>query len=131
MTTADLENAAKLAATFANALGEREKGPASTSDSSELRIRAYTQMVITWDEIRRVITFLRWHQGDVDAVAPSLWAGRGRRSDESERTATPVVAGPTPAQPTTPATPATPVVTPPATPPIAPGLPGASPFITR
>ena len=133
VTTADLENAARLAATFANALGEREKGPASTSESAQLRTRAYTQVVTTWDEIRRVVTFLRWHQGDGDAIAPSLWAGRGgRRSEELERPVTPVVAGPTtPWQPATPATPAAPVVTPPAVPPIAPGLPGASPFITR
>jgi len=130
---ADLDRAATLAATFANALGEREKATSSTSEPAELRVRAYTQLVTTWDEIRRVVTFLRWHQGDVDALAPSLWAGRGRRSDESERTVAPViVAGPT--APSTPVVaappPATPVVTPPAAP-IAPGMPGSSPFITR
>ena len=133
VTEEDLDRAATLAATFANALGEREKATSSTSESADLRIRAYTQLVITWDEIRRVVTFLRWHQGDVDALAPSLWAGRGRRSDESERTVAPViVAGPT--APSTPVvaapTPASPSVTPPAAP-IAPGMPGSSPFITR
>ncbi len=27
-----------------------------------------------------MMSYLRWHQDDVDAFAPSLWASRGRRA---------------------------------------------------
>ena len=125
VTTSDLEQASTLAASLANALGEREQGPASTSAPAEVRTRAYTKLVVTWDEIRRVVTFLRWHKGDADAIAPSLWAGRGGRRGEEPTPSTPGIS-----EPATP-TPVTPVATDPSVPGVAPGLPGSSPFITR
>ena len=54
--------------------------------------------------VRRIITFLRWHQEDYDALAPSPFVGVGRRArnnggsvdadepvdgDEDQRPATP------------------------------------------
>ena len=36
-------------------------------------------LVHTYDELRRMMTYLRWHIGDVDGLVPSLWAGRGGR----------------------------------------------------
>jgi hypothetical protein len=43
------------------------------------RARALSRLVRVYEEVRRMVTFLRWHQDDVDAITPSLWAGRHRR----------------------------------------------------
>ena len=45
----------------------------------ELRARALSRLVRVYEELRRMMTFLRWHQDDVHAITPSLWANRGRR----------------------------------------------------
>jgi uncharacterized protein with HEPN domain len=44
----------------------------------ELRQRVYTLFINDYDELRRAATYLRWREGDADAVVPSLFA-RGRR----------------------------------------------------
>ena len=130
---ADLDQAEALAKRLIEALGERERGPAVTTERAGLRTRGYTKFVTTYDEVRRIVTFLRWHQGDVDAIAPSLWAGRGgRRFDEAvtPAAASPSAASPGAATPTEVAAPPPAHAAPPSVP-IAPGLPGASPFVTR
>lgn len=52
------------------------------------RRRAYTLMVRAYDEARRMVAFVRWHEGDADAIAPSLYAGRRRK--RSRASAVPV-----------------------------------------
>jgi hypothetical protein len=77
--------------------------------------------------------YLRWTEGDVESIAPSLWAGRGKRNGQNAPAAdapTPVIAAPVVATPVIGTPIATDPVTP-AAPPIAPGLPGASPFVTH
>lgn len=52
-----------------------------------------------YDDARRAVTYLRWHEDDADEIAPSLYAGRGGRrprSDEAEAAAAPSSSGPTP-----------------------------------
>ncbi len=120
---ADLDAADALARRFLDALGVREQGPASASELADLNQRAFTLAVNTYDEVRRAVAFLRWHEGDADSLAPSLWAGRGGRHVEAPGAPGVGAAGLT--------APATPTVVAPAAPPIAPGLPGASPFLTH
>jgi hypothetical protein len=43
------------------------------------RQQAYTQFVKTYDQVRRVVSFLRWDDGDADDIAPSLYAGRSSK----------------------------------------------------
>lgn len=106
VTMADLEAAEAAASTLGTAMGVRVQG-ATGSTHAQLRERAYTHMVRTYDFVRRMLTYLRWREGDVDEITPSLWAGRVRQPDNDVPTGTPV--GPAPNN-------------------IAPGLPGASPF---
>lgn len=114
VTTADLDRAEVLANQLATAAGIREQATAGVSPSADLRRRAFTLLLRTYDEVRRMITFLRWDDGDADQLAPSLWAGRRRNGSDI-----------TPA-PTTTTTPTTNGQNGAA--PIAPGLPGSSPF---
>lgn len=75
---ADLHHAEAVANELATAVGFRDQGAASST--ADLRQRAFTHLVRTYDGIRRMITYLRWEEGDADRIAPSFYAGRkGRR----------------------------------------------------
>ena len=47
---------------------------------AELRVRAFTMLVNTYEEARAAIVYLRRRQNDADKIAPSLYAGRKRIS---------------------------------------------------
>lgn len=76
----EVERASTLGPALLVALGARDqpgiRAP-SPSDPGLRRARAYTLFVRAYDECRRAVTFLRWHEGDVDQIAPSLFAARG------------------------------------------------------
>lgn len=66
-----------------------------------LRQRAFTLLASIYDEVRRAVAYLRWHENDVTDLAPSLSAGRGGRgtsedlaSAPTEPLGTPIVARP-------------------------------------
>ena len=80
LTEADLDRARTLGQQMMAALGLRESSSANGA-ANEVRIRALSLLVETYEEVRRNVTHLRWHEGDADALAPSLWtAQRGRRT---------------------------------------------------
>jgi hypothetical protein len=104
---ADIHRANQIAASILQAVGLREQGPAAIASTAELRARAYTVFTRAYDQVRRVVTFLYWDDDAIDAMAPSLYAGKGGRGK----------AAPASAQPTlSPSPPTTPVVTPPTSP---------------
>ena len=79
ITAAQLERAVAMAKRLSKALGERENG-VKRAPSVETRIRVLSLLVHTYKKLRRMMSYLRWHQDDVDLFAPSLWANRGRRA---------------------------------------------------
>ena len=113
VTSLELDRAEALANAVAMMLGEIEQSRAG-SPTAELRQRAYTHFVRTYEEVRRAITFVRWKDGDADEIAPSLFAGRQRRregDDEDAPVAPPIVTPITPvAGPTNGPSPVTPIV---------------------
>ncbi len=62
-----------LAEELAIAVGEREKP--RQSPAGEIRHRALSLLVHTYDDVRRIVTYLRWKEGDYDRITPSLFAG--------------------------------------------------------
>jgi hypothetical protein len=72
----ELEHALKLAARILRVVGLREQSPAVIAAAADIRTRAFTQFVRAYDNARRAIIYLRWHEGDADIIAPSLYAGR-------------------------------------------------------
>lgn len=119
------------------ALGERQQQPTKVADAQRTRQRAYTLFAKSYEETRRAVSFLRWHEGDADKIAPSLFAGRNAGS-RSARDEEPAAAAP----PAPPATPAASTATTPAAPqasaPIVPhvetngipvGMAGATPYL--
>ena len=69
--------------------------------TADMRQRAFSLFVNVYDQARRAVSHLRWNEGDVDDIAPSLYAGRNsgpRRKNGDSETPAPV--------PTAPGTPA-------------------------
>lgn len=79
ITLDELKAAKTLAEHLVTLAGKREQAPSFTAEVALDRQRAYTLCVRAYDETRRAVSYLRWHEGDVDSITPSLWAGRGGR----------------------------------------------------
>lgn len=109
LTLADLDRAQAAVDRFSAALGLRSQADVGTTPPERLRAGVYTLFFRTYDEVRRMVAHLRWHEGDADRIAPSLFAGRSAPKRERAAADAPVApTGPTPA----------------------PGMPGSSPFVT-
>lgn len=82
--------ASDVGAKLAIAVGGRDRTPAAIAHAQKQRLRAYTLFVRAYDEARRAIGFLRWHEGDGDAILPSVFTVKrsARRRGESEQPAT-------------------------------------------
>lgn len=61
----------------------RKHRPARASASDD-RVRAYSLVLAAYSEVRRATSHVRWHQGDAESFAPSLWTGRGGRGKPKE-----------------------------------------------
>lgn len=83
ITEADLDRAAANAQRMQAALGARDNN-VNRAPAAELRVRALSTLIHLYEEIRRMMMFLRYYDGDVDTIVPSLWAGRGGRKARSE-----------------------------------------------
>lgn len=97
LTAADLDRAEAKATRMLSVLGERDMG-SNRIPSAELRLRALTALVNHYDDVRRMVGFLRWKEADADEIAPSLYARRpGRRGSDEPTTDQP--ASPQPVTP--------------------------------
>jgi hypothetical protein len=92
----ELERAAKLGQHLIRVVGLREQGTASVAAATDLRMRAFTLFVRTYDHTRRAVNFLRWNEGDAEKIAPSLYAGRTVRRKGAD---VPVEGAPAPTVP--------------------------------
>jgi hypothetical protein len=79
-TEEEVRRAGELGPEILAALGVREHGAApGPSDAADKRARAFTLFVNAYDQNRRAVAYLRWNEGDVESIAPSLYKGRGGR----------------------------------------------------
>lgn len=107
VTNDEVERAARLAEQLIAAIGEREQAPTGNPATVLLRQQVFTLFTRAYNEVRRAVSYLRWRTNDGDTIAPSLWAGRGKRSSSEVETSEPPPAQP-PATPPVVATPAAP-----------------------
>jgi hypothetical protein len=114
----ELEHAGRRAQELVTAVGLREQAPVAVGAASALRQRAFTLFANAYDDARRAILYLRWHHGDADDIAPSLYKGRGGRGGTDAAPAPDVPPAPNPEAPAPIASASVPA-----------GLPGASPFV--
>lgn len=84
ITWAMVERATTLSVELNAALGTREMVDddplVEPSSPIHLRARAFTLFVRAYDECRRGVSYLRWRHGDANALVPSLYAPRKRKS---------------------------------------------------
>lgn len=76
VTTEELDQAAADADLLITATGRHQRAPRGSTEAHAIRQRMFTLFVRAYDEARRSITYLRWHEGDADQIAPSLYSGR-------------------------------------------------------
>ena len=76
LTNKDLQLATEMAAYLHARTNEFGADYAANLD---LRARAFTLTVRTYNELRQAVTYVRRVQGDVDKVMPHLYAGKTRR----------------------------------------------------
>ena len=74
----DLEYAARLGEHLLRIVGLKEQGPTQVAEVTDMRLRAYTALLLAYDDARRAITYLRGVKDDADTIAPSLHPGRPR-----------------------------------------------------
>lgn len=77
---ADLELAQTLGLLLLTALGARAVEAPTTPDAAHPATwvdASFTLFANSYDQLRRAVTYLRWKEGDVDALLPSLWAQSG------------------------------------------------------
>lgn len=89
---ADFAKAETLADQLIRAIAVREE--AGRAAAADLRQRAYTLLLQTYDDVRQSITYVRWKRGDYDLIAPSLWANRGGRRRQRGREEPPTEVAP-------------------------------------
>lgn len=114
----ELEEAEALATEVTRALGAREMGPSATSAARKTRDRAWTLLVMRYDEARDAIVYVRRKHGDAEEIAPSIYAGRATsRAKAAEGNTAPTAPSPVAPAPVAPAQA-----------PVGRGLPGEDPF---
>ena len=79
LKVAELDRAVVLAKSLSAAVAARDNG-VHRAPAIETRIRVLSKLMRLYDALRRMMTYLRWEQDDVDQLVPSLWASRGRRT---------------------------------------------------
>jgi len=100
LTTAEeLDEDSRVATRLLRIVGLREQGPAQVAEATDLRMRAFTLLLQTYDDARRAVTYLRSAEGDADDITPALHPGRPRRRPGDPQ---PPAPGPVPSPPFTP-----------------------------
>lgn len=97
-TTDELNEASRVATRLLRIVGVRTQGPAVVAEATDLRQRAYTLLLQTYDDARRAVTYLRADEGDADDIAPALHPGRPRKRGDQASGPTPAP-GPAPTPP--------------------------------
>jgi len=120
VTAEEIKLGTSLAGELTEELGRRELVPTAVTVVTRERQAVYTLVIRGYDQARRAASFLRWNEGDADEFAPSLYAGRARRPDQSDREPVIAVVPVTPSAPSAPSTPAVPALD--------PRSPGMDPF---
>lgn len=87
--SAELERAEKVAARILRLAGMKTQAGQADDPALDERDRAYTLVDQSYDEVCRAVDFLRYHRGDAETIAPSLYQTRKRRSPGREEPVAP------------------------------------------
>jgi hypothetical protein len=79
VTSELLDETATLGDQILTALGERDRDAESPDETTDLRDRAYTHFLESYDEVRRALAYLCRQREDAEAILPSLFAASRKR----------------------------------------------------
>ena len=131
-TREEVDRAEHLGTYILRQYGARQQPQVRVETAADNRVRAFTLVFNYYDTVRRGVSYLRWKEGDVESIAPSLYGGYKRSAQEPEEPEVPTVET-TPGTPATGATgPTTPAASPTANPALKPSaevMPGGNPFL--
>jgi hypothetical protein len=85
VTDAEIARSLELGTKLLDALGRRRVGTevvAVQSQQEQERVKAFWLFYDVYEDSRRAMAHLRWHEDDADQLAPSLFSGRRRRPAE-------------------------------------------------
>jgi hypothetical protein len=94
VTRAQIDRAIPLSAQLQQAIGLRESNAdplTERTDPRHVRAQAFTLFMSAYDECRRAVSHLRWHEGDAAEIVPSLYPRRAGRPVAGEEVADDVV----------------------------------------
>jgi hypothetical protein len=84
---ADVDRAAELGSSLLEMLGQRRLGTDGNGGPGKHEVilrKSFALTSGTYNECRRAVVYLRWHEGDADVIAPSLFQRRRGRSTPVE-----------------------------------------------
>jgi hypothetical protein len=87
VTIAEVERAGALGVELLDALGQRQVGAEDAHPVDEYeraRVPLLHLLLRTHSQLLRAVTYLRWDEGDANAILPSLFQGRPRRKRTAE-----------------------------------------------
>jgi hypothetical protein len=83
----EIRVADKLATRLQRLAGLRDHAPKLIRTAAETRLRAFTLLVLTYDDARRAVTYLCGRKQNPDEITPSLYGRRKRRKQADAETA--------------------------------------------
>jgi hypothetical protein len=98
-TREDVQKANDTATRVLEIMGLREQGPAIVAEAADRRLRAYTQLMVAYEDAQLAITYLRGTKYDADTIIPNLHPGRpgARKKASGDSTQVPPGSLPPPA----------------------------------
>ena len=83
-TPEELQAATQMATRLTRVVGVREQSPTVVAALTDERLRAFTQLIKSYDDARAAVSYLRRREGDVDEIAPNLYTGNTKPRKANE-----------------------------------------------
>ena len=86
LTLESVKAASDLGLRLTELVGLREQGTPAQQETTDLRRRAFTLTLRTYEDARSAVRFLRRREGDADSIAPTLYSKvkRSKAEDDTE-----------------------------------------------
>jgi hypothetical protein len=84
LTLESVQAASRLGLRLTRLVGLREQGSPAEQEATELRRRAFTLTLRTYEDARAAVRFLRRREGDAESIAPTLYVKPRRTKSEEE-----------------------------------------------
>lgn len=84
LTLESVKGASRLALRFTRLVGLKEQGTPEQAEATDLRRRAFTLLLRTYEDVRAAVRFLRRREDDADSIVPTLYVKTRRASGKDE-----------------------------------------------